>query len=432
MEEGRHRGSDYIPSKGYGSLPYSDDAQNPNLVRVYIDAQHDYLLDRTYLLGASSSPARVERNAGTAEERRSAERGSTGHPGQRGAPLRRLDRGHCGRSSSWPLPTSRERAPIHLIFYDDFAQRVLLDGLARHAGKILGATPLYDFVTQLAAFDSPIATFLDREIRDQKNYPMVCQSLQAVAAFEVSTGTRARPIAIFRARLFDFWAKLEPSRRGLGDPGDGELVHRPRPLQQPDPARVRLCGLGRSPLAATQRERRSRAVSGRDTRVANGIPRSPPRGDGAGGEGLPRQQADGEDAVRSTRSGGVRAEGRTLAHALQEFVTIERHVTLAAWKRERLAPPEQRVLAGQTLVVRYLEEDQEPGVAEKNRDNERADSAKRRSAPPTARHTRTPSRSGFPRKSERSRTGRRGCGSGCAWRAPTSPATSTRSWASPR
>ena len=37
---------------------------------------------------------------------------------------------------------------------------------------------------------------------------------------------------------------------------------------------------------------------------------------------------------------------------------------LAAWKRERLAPPEQRVLAGQTLVVRYLEEDQEPGVAE--------------------------------------------------------------------
>ena len=64
-------------------------------------------------------------------------------------------------------------------------------------------------------------------------------------------------------------------------------------------------------------------------------------------------------------------KARTLAHALEEFVTIERHVVLAAWKRERLAPPEQRVLAGQTLVVRYLEEDQDPGVAEKNRDNER-------------------------------------------------------------
>ncbi len=42
----------YIPSKGYGSLPYTDANQNPNLVRVYIDAQNDYLHDRVYLLGA--------------------------------------------------------------------------------------------------------------------------------------------------------------------------------------------------------------------------------------------------------------------------------------------------------------------------------------------------------------------------------------------
>src|SRR5439155_7104811 len=42
----------YIPSKGYGSLPYADAQQNPNLVRVYLDAQHDYLEDRIYLLGA--------------------------------------------------------------------------------------------------------------------------------------------------------------------------------------------------------------------------------------------------------------------------------------------------------------------------------------------------------------------------------------------
>ena len=33
----------YIPSKGYGSLPYSDAEHNPNLVKIYIDAQHDYL-----------------------------------------------------------------------------------------------------------------------------------------------------------------------------------------------------------------------------------------------------------------------------------------------------------------------------------------------------------------------------------------------------
>ncbi len=84
----------YIPSKGYGSLPYCDATQNPNLVRIYIDAQHDYLHDRIYLLGALvvASEGGVE-TSGAAAERRSPDRGSAGRPGQRGAPLRRLDRG---------------------------------------------------------------------------------------------------------------------------------------------------------------------------------------------------------------------------------------------------------------------------------------------------------------------------------------------------
>jgi hypothetical protein len=42
----------WIPGKGYGSLPYSDPQQNPNLVRIFIDVQHDFLHDRVYLLGA--------------------------------------------------------------------------------------------------------------------------------------------------------------------------------------------------------------------------------------------------------------------------------------------------------------------------------------------------------------------------------------------
>ncbi len=42
----------YIPNKGHGSLPYMDATHNPNLVRVYLDAQQDYLHNRIYLLGA--------------------------------------------------------------------------------------------------------------------------------------------------------------------------------------------------------------------------------------------------------------------------------------------------------------------------------------------------------------------------------------------
>ena len=110
----------YIPSKGYGSLPYSDDAQNPNLdpglhrCPARLPARPDLPARR---------PGRRQRgwveNAGTAAERRSPERGSAGHPGQRGAPLRRLDRGHAaGDRRAGRLPTRRGRRapdPPHLL-----------------------------------------------------------------------------------------------------------------------------------------------------------------------------------------------------------------------------------------------------------------------------------------------------------------------------
>jgi hypothetical protein len=64
-------------------------------------------------------------------------------------------------------------------------------------------------------------------------------------------------------------------------------------------------------------------------------------------------------------------KARSLAQALDEFVTIERHVALSDWKRARLAPPERRVLAGESLLVRYREEGQEQGVAARNRENRR-------------------------------------------------------------
>ena len=106
----------YIPSKGYGSLPYCDATQNPNLIRIYLDAQHDYLLDRIYLLGALvvASEGGVE-TPGTAAQHRPPQRRSARHPGQGGAPLRRLDRGHparhrragrsrCGGATARPHP----------------------------------------------------------------------------------------------------------------------------------------------------------------------------------------------------------------------------------------------------------------------------------------------------------------------------------------
>ncbi|TXG81473.1 MAG: DNA helicase, partial [Thermomicrobiales bacterium] len=55
------------------------------------------------------------------------------------------------------------------------------------------------------------------------------------------------------------------------------------------------------------------------------------------------------------------------AVALDEFITIERHLKLGAWKHDRAISPERRVLAGTSMLARYHEEDQSPDFAEYNR-----------------------------------------------------------------
>src|SRR5207302_1106450 len=69
---------------------------------------------------------------------------------------------------------------------------------------------LYDFLTQLAAFDSPVAAFLDEEVRRFKNYPMTCQNLQSLATFlRFDWNTPHKYREAFKARLFDYVGKLD-------------------------------------------------------------------------------------------------------------------------------------------------------------------------------------------------------------------------------
>jgi len=362
----------YIPSKGYGSLPYSDAAHNPNLVRVYIDAQHDYLQDRVYMLGAlvvacadgAPAPAR----------RRSIVHLSEGPPAG--------DEQEAELFLRWTSDTIRAivelaapdrdgqpRAPIHLIFYDAFGQRVLLEGLGRHAEAVLGATPLYDFVTALAAFDSPVATFLEAEIRELKNYPMVCQSLQAVAAYLRFDWDSPAPYRrLFRARLFDWWGKLEH-----GDDATTEspwYTARARfnsqiPLEYVYAAwdELRPAEPGLRDEFASYRAATLDLLAGFHARRLEAL-----EWIAADFPGNRQTEKTPFDLPSLSHFAGV---APTLADAIDEFVTVERHVELADWKRARLAPPERRVLAGETLLARYVEADQDPGVAEQNRENRR-------------------------------------------------------------
>jgi hypothetical protein len=368
----------YIPSKGYGSLPYSDAQQNANLVRVYIDAQHDYLQDRIYMLGALVVASEAGREP--PGRRRSIVHLAEGPPESAEQEqqlfvsfVTELMRTLVELAA--PDEEGRPRAPIHLIFFNHFEQRLLLDGLARHFESILAATPLYDFVTQLAAFDSPIATFLDREIRELKNYPMVCQSLQAVAAFLGFHWNEPAPYReIFRTRMFDFWGKFDAQPRPDETPW---YTNRSR-FNSQIPLEYAYAAWGQLPASryqaaeppagkhdefATYRGATTELVRGFHARRLEAMERVAK--DFTGNKFT--QKTSFELLDLATFDGLA----QSLAQALDEFLIVERHVKLADWKARRLAPPERRVLAGDTLIVRYCEEDQDPGIAEQNRDNAR-------------------------------------------------------------
>lgn len=344
-----------LPSKGYGSLPYTDATQNPNLVCVYIDAQHDYLHDRIYLLGARV----VAHKDGKPYRRRTIVHLTEGPPDspQREEELfvrwvRDTLRTLVGLAV--PDAEGRREAPIHLIFYNRYEQRLLLDGLARHFQSILGATPLYDFVTQLAAFDSPLVTFLDQEIRELKNYPMVCQSLQSVATFLGFQWDTSEPYRqIFRTRMFDNVGKLDAA-----DGGEPRWYTRRARFSSQIPLEYAYAAWGELP-PPPQRGRdefgpyrgatlnRLRRFQARRLEALEHIAAD-----------FPGNQQTTKTTFHLPDLTTFSEKATTLGQAIAEFVTIERHVALGAWKGARLAPPERRVLTGDSLLVRYFAADQ--------------------------------------------------------------------------
>ena len=356
----------YIPHRGYGSLPYADAAQNPNLVRVYIDAQHDYLSDRIYMLG--SLVVASEGGEEPVARRRSVVHLSEGPPegAEREAALfvawiTETLAAIVGLAA--PDALGEPCAPIHLIFYNEFGQRLLLEGLGRHLTRILGATPLYDFLTQLAAFDSPVATFLEAEIRTLKNYPMVCQSLQSVAGYLGFDWAQPDPYReLFRERLFDGTGVLD--RDAAGEPA-GWYSRRAR-FNSQIPLEYAYAAWGE--LAAPDPRERDAFAPYRAA--------TPPllRGFYARRlEALERIAKDFKGNSQTEKTpfrlpdlAAFVSRARTLAQALDEFVLIERHVALGEWKRIRLASPEQRLLSGDTLIGRYRAADQPPDVAALN------------------------------------------------------------------
>ncbi len=362
----------YIPGQGNSSLPICRPDLNPNLVWVYVDARQDYLEGRVYLLGAKV----VACANGVPVGERTFVRMTAGPPDSSAKErqlfvdwTRELLKAVVGLASSGAPLGEKKSAPIHVVFFDRYDQRVLLEGLARSFPAVLKQTPpLYDFLTQLAAFDSPIATFLSEELRATKNLPMTCPSLQSVSTWLKFKWHEPHDFrTAFKRGLFDHVGKLDID-------GQSEWVTRRARFSSSIPLEYAYVAWGRVPAPRPGRGDEFKAYRGAtiDLLQAFQVRRL---------EAIEHVACDIQGNKNTQKTpfvlpdlAGFTDSAISLAQALHEFVTIERLVELADWKTIRHAPPEQRVLMGQCFIVRYLESDQTPEIAEKNRDNARRES----------------------------------------------------------
>ena len=171
LEEGRHRGPGLHPGQGLQLAAllrrHAEPEPRPHLHRrpARLPARPD--------LPARRPGRRLRGRGRTPGRRRSVVRLTDGPP-DTPAKEERLFVDWigtcCGRSSSWPLPTRRgNRAPRST----SSSTTATSSGCCWRAWpatprRSSARHPLYDFLTQIAAFDSPVATFLDQEIRDRR------------------------------------------------------------------------------------------------------------------------------------------------------------------------------------------------------------------------------------------------------------------------
>ncbi|HWS87483.1 MAG TPA: AAA domain-containing protein [Pyrinomonadaceae bacterium] len=212
----------YILGADFGSLP--DPAEHPGLVRVFVDAQRDYIRDRLYLLAA--------RVVGPRETIGLVEMADA-------PPDTEAERGLLVRFVQGLLPAvaraaDADAAPLHFYTYAPRGERALLDALARHFDALCAVPAFYDLLTSSPALTQPMVSLLSEEVRARLNLAPVCQNLYEVAAAlgfkwqDERTDFRRT----FRARVFDnrrTYRKDEGGRLHVKDEGgrmkdEGSLI----------------------------------------------------------------------------------------------------------------------------------------------------------------------------------------------------------------
>jgi len=362
----RWRGDDLrtpkrLAYRGYGTMPAIGPDLHPNLITIYLDTLYDHTRGMLVMLGALVTGYQ---NGQLVNERQRFVVQLLAKPPQTLADEAKLLENWMNEllravaKVATPDADGKFQAPLHLIVPDSFCLQTLLDGLARHP-QIMGTTPLYDLAAQSAGFEAPVVTVVVNERRRFYNDPLAYDSLVRLAQMEgFDWGEYRRR---FYRRVFDdlsndkevgwytrrirfnnqipleyvyaAWNALPPPP----DRGDDELIDYRAVTSE------HLKGFVEKRLEACQLLALQLPANPRTTKPTFDL---------------------SSITTYSRRS-------HTLADALAEFLLIERYVALVTWGQQHLPPPEQRVLAGVSLIVRYEPEDQDPTLIEVLAENER-------------------------------------------------------------
>jgi hypothetical protein len=177
----------FILGSGFGSLP--DMQRYPDLVKVFIDPQHDYIEDRLYLLSALvAGPEKVTEVVDM-----------TAVPPDTVAERELLITWLTRLLPAIADVAGTTHAPLHLYLYDQRDQGVLLEALTRHFDALCAIPAFYDLLTASPALTQGMLSFLADEVRERRNLTPICQNLYRVAS--------AMGFA-WREGELDFWQKF--------------------------------------------------------------------------------------------------------------------------------------------------------------------------------------------------------------------------------
>jgi hypothetical protein len=184
------------PRRMRSNLP--DDKLYPNLIKIFVDVQTDYLEDKLYLASAlvcangHEIPV-VKMTPGVPDE--TAER----------TLLLEWVGGIFGAIIE--VANGVEAAPIHLYLYNRRDQHILLDALRRHLGALAGLPAFYRLLTDTPALNQSAIAFLYDEVRERLNLSGPLASLQVVSrqlGFNWTDGHGTNFAREFRAGIFDY------------------------------------------------------------------------------------------------------------------------------------------------------------------------------------------------------------------------------------